>query len=175
MAAAPAPEALWYEATCMLRMWLRCSMGCNTTTIIIVVQLGLAMMPRGRTNASSALHSGTTRGTSSSMRKADELSIITAPYLVMVSANSLEVPAPALVKAMSTPLKSSLCCRSFTSTSLPRKVYLVPALRWLPNSRSSSMGKLRSSSTRRNSCPTAPLAPTIATLILCKDYVCSVN
>ena len=33
-----------------------------------------------------------------------------------------DVPAPAEVKAMSTPLKSSLCCKSFTSICLPRKV-----------------------------------------------------
>ena len=59
-------------------------MGLSTTTIIIVVQLGLAMMPRGRTRASSALHSGTTSGTSASMRNALELSIITAPYLDQV-------------------------------------------------------------------------------------------
>ena len=83
----------------------------------------------------------------------------------MVSANSLEVPAPAEVKAMSTPLKSSLCCKSLTSICLPRKVYLVPALRFDPNNTNSSNGKFLSSSTRRNSCPTAPLAPTIATFI----------
>ena len=81
----------------------------NCTTIMMVVQLGLAMMPRGRFSASSALHSGTTKGTSSSIRNALELSIITAPYLVIVSANSFDVPAPAEVKAMSTSLKSSLC------------------------------------------------------------------
>ena len=60
-------------------MWLSFSKALSATTIMIVVQLGLAITPRGRTKASSALHSGTTRGTSSSMRKADELSIITAP------------------------------------------------------------------------------------------------
>ena len=81
----------------------------NWTTIMMVVQLGLAIMPRGRFRASAALHSGTTRGTSSSKRKALELSIITAPYFVIVSANSFDVPAPAEVKAVSTSLKSSLC------------------------------------------------------------------
>ena len=134
-------------------------MAFRATTIWMVVQLGLAMMPRGRSLASAALTSGTTRGTSASMRKALELSIITA------SANSFDVPAPAEVKAMSTPLKSSLCCKSLTSICLPRKVYLVPALRLEPNKTNSSNGKFLSSSTRRNSCPTAPLAPTIATFI----------
>ena len=84
-------------------------MGFSTTTIIIVVQLGLAIMPRGRFRASSAFTSGTTRGTSSHMRKALELSIITQPYFVMVPANSSDVPPPAEVKAMSISLKSSLC------------------------------------------------------------------
>ena len=64
-------------------------------------------------NASAAFTSGTTKGTSASIRKALELSIITAPYLVIGFKNSLDVPAPAEVKAMSTPLKSSLCCKEF--------------------------------------------------------------
>ena len=140
-------------------------MAFSATTICIVVQLGLAMMPRGRSFASAAFTSGTTKGMSLSIRKALELSIITAPCLVMVSAYSLEVPAPAEVKAISTPLKSSLCCKSFTSICLPRNVYFVPALRLEPNNTNSSNGKFLSSSTRRNSCPTAPLAPTIATFI----------
>ena len=143
----------------------RPSIAFSATTIWMVVQLGLAMMPRGRFSASSGLHSGTTKGTSASIRNALELSIITAPYFVIVSANSLDVPAPAEVKAMSTPLKSSLCCSSFTSISFPRNVYLRPALREEPNSNSSSIGKFLSSSTRRNSWPTAPLAPTMATFI----------
>ena len=141
------------------------SIAFSATTICIVVQFGLAMIPRGRFNASSGFTSGTTKGMSASIRNALELSIITAPYLVIVSANSFDVPAPAEVKAMSTPLKSSLCCSSFTSISFPRNVYFRPALREEPNNNNSSIGKFLSSSTRRNSCPTAPLAPTIATFI----------
>ena len=141
-------------------------MGFNTTTIMIVVQLGLAMMWRGQCKASSAFTSGTTNGTSSHMRNALELSIITAPYWVMVSANSSETPAPADVNAMSTSLKSSLCCNNFTSYSLPLNVYFFPALREEPNKTNSSKGKLRSSRMRNNSWPTAPLAPTIATFIV---------
>src|SRR3712207_7063176 len=99
-------------------------MGFSTTTIMIVVQLGLAIMPRGRTKASAALTSGTTNGTSSHIRKALELSIITAPYLVIVSANSSEVPPPAEVKAMSTSLKSSLRSEEHTS-ELQSRQYLV--------------------------------------------------
>ena len=140
-------------------------MGFNTTTIMIVVQLGLAMMRRGQSNASAAFTSGTTKGTSSHIRNALELSIITAPYFVIVSANSSEVLPPAEVKAMSTSLKSSLCCSSFTSYSFPLKVYLRPALRVEPNKTKSSIGKFLSARMRKNSCPTAPLAPTIATFI----------
>ena len=140
-------------------------MGFNTTTIMIVVQLGLAMMRRGQFSASSAFTSGTTKGTSSHMRNALELSIITAPCFVMVPANSSEVPAPADVKAMSTSLKSSLCCSCFTSYSFPLKVYLRPALRVEPNRTKSSNGKFLSARMHRSSCPTAPLAPTIATFI----------
>ena len=140
-------------------------MAFRATTICMVVQLGFAIIPRGRTNASSPFTSGTTKGTSSSMRNALELSIMIAPYRVIVSANSLEIPAPADVKAISTPLKSSLCFNSLTVIGLPRKVYSRPALREDPNNNSSSIGKFRSSKTFRNSCPTAPLAPTIATFI----------
>ena len=106
------------------------------------------------------------------MRNALELSIITQPCLVMVSANSFEVPPPADTNATSMSLKSSLCCRSFTSYSLPLKLYLLPAERCEPKSVRLSMGKFLSASMRRNSCPTAPLAPTIATFIIVCVYVC---
>ena len=49
---------------------------------------------------------------------------------------------------------------------LPLKVYSFPVLRADPKITSSSSGKFRSSNTRRNSCPTAPLTPTIATFII---------
>ncbi len=140
-------------------------MGLSATTICMVVQLGLATMPRGALNASSPFTSGTTRGTSLSILKALELSIIRAPWRVIVSANSTDVLPPADTNATSTPLKSSLCLSSLTVYSLPRNVYLRPALLCEPKSVSSSIGKFCSSSTRRNSCPTAPLAPTIATFI----------
>ena len=61
-------------------------MGLRTTTICMVVQLGLAMILRGVSKASAPLTSGTTKGTSASIRKALELSIISAPRAVMVSA-----------------------------------------------------------------------------------------
>lgn len=96
------------------------------------------------------------------MRKALELSIISVPCLVIVSANSFEVEPPADTSAMSTPQKSSLWASSRTVSSLPRKGYLRPALRSEPKSSNSSMGRRLSSRMFINSWPTAPLAPTMA-------------
>ena len=79
------------------------------------------MIRRGARFASAAFTSGTTNGTSSSMRNALELSIITVPWRVMVPANSREVAAPADTSAKSTPSKSSLCCSRRTVSSSPRK------------------------------------------------------
>ena len=56
------------------------------------------------------------------MRKALELSIISVPCLVIVSANSFEVEPPADTSAMSTPQKSSLWASSRTVSSFgPRQ------------------------------------------------------
>ena len=141
-------------------------MAARATTIMMVEQLGLAIMPLGLFSASSGFTSGTTRGTSGSIRNALELSIITAPNLVMSAANSFEVLPHADTKAMSTSRKSSLCLSSLMIYSFPRKTQEEPALRLEPKRYNSSIGKFLSSSTRRNSCPTAPLAPTIATFII---------
>ena len=133
----------------------------------MVVQLGLAIIRRGQNLASPAFTSGTTRGTLSSIRKADELSIIIVPKRVISSINSLETLAPADTKANLTPLKSSPWRSCRTLYGLPLQKYSLPSLRSEPKSVSSSKGKLRSSTTLSNSCPTAPLAPTIAICILC--------
>ena len=60
---------------------------------MMVVQFGLAMMLRGWFFAACGLISGTTSGTSASIRKADELSITTAPAAAAEGANSLEIAA----------------------------------------------------------------------------------
>ena len=70
-------------------------------------------------------------------------------------------------KANLTPLKSSPWRSCRTLYGLPLQKYSLPSLRSEPKSVSSSKGKLRSSTTLSNSCPTAPLAPTIAICILC--------
>ena len=123
------------------------------------------MIFRGRQSASVAFTSGTTSGTSVSIRNADELSIRIAPWRVMSSAYSRDTEAPADANTMSIPLNASPCSSNSTFTSFPQKQYAVPALREEPNSRSSVTGKCLSASTFSSSCPTAPEAPTIATFI----------
>ena len=129
---------------------------------MIVVQLGFAMMPRGRIFAASGLISGTTKGTSVSMRKAEELSMTTAPAAAADGPYSREIPPPALKSAMSTPTNES-CVSSSTTISLPRNNIVLPAERAEANSFSLLSGKFRCSRQSNISTPTAPVAPTIAT------------
>ena len=100
-------------------MWPSLRRGSSATTIWMVVQLGFAMTPECQA-MSAALTSGTTSGTSGSMRKALELSIMTAPAATTASRISRETEAPALNRAMSTPSKlpGVISC---TVISLPRK------------------------------------------------------
>ena len=67
------------------------------------VQLGLATTPLCFAR-SPPFTSGTTSGVSGSMRKADELSTTTQPAALAAGTNSRLRVAPALKKAMSTPL-----------------------------------------------------------------------
>jgi len=92
----------------------------------IVVQLGLAMIPLGRSSAASGLTSDTTRGTSGFMRQAEELSTTTAPASANFGANSREAVAPAEKMAMSMPERSAVATSS-TVTSWPRQSSVVPA------------------------------------------------
>src|SRR5262249_24775178 len=77
--------------------------GFSATTIWIVEQLGFAMIPFGRDFAAAMFTSGTTRGTSGSIRHALELSITTAPHFAAIGAYSRDALAPALKSATSTP------------------------------------------------------------------------
>jgi hypothetical protein len=72
----------------------RCS-GASATISCMVEQLGLAMIPRGRWRTISGLTSLTTSGTSSSPRKAEELSITTAPAAANLGAYSRDTSPPA--------------------------------------------------------------------------------
>ena len=97
--------------------------GLSATTIWMVEQLGLAMMPAAWHSAtSSGFTSGTTSGTSGSMRKALELSMTTAPASAAMGANSRETAAPGEKSAMSTPAKESgLRRRTVTLVAAPRE------------------------------------------------------
>jgi hypothetical protein len=69
----------------------------------MVVQLGLATIPFGRSAIACGLTSATTSGTCGSIRQADELSITTAPASATRGASSSEVPLPAENSATSRP------------------------------------------------------------------------
>ena len=71
-------------------------------TVCIVVQFGLATMPRWPSRA-SGLTSETTSGTSSCMRHCDELSTTTAPASANLGAHSALIVEPAEKSARSKP------------------------------------------------------------------------
>ncbi len=145
--------------------------GCSAATIWMVEQLGFAMTPLCH-SMSRGFTSGTTSGTLSSMRKALELSIITAPAAVTASRNWRDTPAPAENSAMSTPSKASgvISCTSRSPAGTepqPPNATFLPAERALASARTSAAGKPTSCSTRKNSWPTAPVAPATATTGFC--------
>ena len=142
-------------------MGARLRSGFSAMTMMIVEQFGFAMMPLCSFKA-SGLTSGTTSGTSLSMRNVLELSMTTAPAFTAAGANVLLAPPPAK-SAMSIPSKESSRV-SATVYSLPMKAIFLPAEREDASKRSSANGNLRSSMRFKNSCPTAPVAPMIATL-----------
>ena len=65
------------------------------------------------------LTSGTTKGTSGSIRQKDVLSMTTAPAAAAFGLNSAETDAPGDDKTMSVPLKSKVArsCTAMTSSS----------------------------------------------------------
>src|SRR5271163_529495 len=109
----------------------------------MVVQLGLATMPLGMERNSPALASGTTRGTSGSMRQADELSITVAPAATSRGASSRETEAGAEQSARSMPERSAVSASS-TTTSPSAQGRVVPADRAEARYRMDSTGKRRS-------------------------------
>src|SRR3954454_19127111 len=132
--------------------------GFGATISCIVEQFGLAISPRWPSSA-SGLTSDTTSGICGSRRKADELSTTTAPASTNFCAHAREVDAPAENSAMSKPwIESSLSARIVTPPSS------LPALRSEANGTISAAGKPRSLSLASMTVPTAPVAPTTATL-----------
>ena len=103
---------------CLMRA-ASCS-GLSATTIWMVLQLGLAMMPFGPLDGGVHVHLGHHQRTPASMRHALELSMTTAPARAANGANSRETLAPALKSAMSTPANESGPSFSIV-TSLPAK------------------------------------------------------
>ena len=113
-------------------------MGLSATTIWMVEQLGVAMMPVWAVRW-SALTSGTTRGTPGSWRNMLDLSITVAPAATACGTNSLLTEPPAAKKTRSTP-SNEPGASSRTSTSEPPKGSRRPAERALARSRSSPTG-----------------------------------
>src|SRR3954452_6933414 len=136
-------------------------MGHRGVIEIMAAQLGLAMIPRCSRMA-PGLISGTTRGTSASIRNAEELSTTTAPLLTATGANFLEVEPPAENSPMLTPSRP-FSVSSWTGTDCPRNGRVLPAERADANKRNSDRGKLRRSRHPNSSIPTAPVAPAMAT------------
>ena len=139
----------------------RCS-GPSTGIAAIVVQLGLATMPLGRSSSSWGLTSDTTSGTSGCMRQADELSMTVAPAAATFSAIARDVVAPAENRAMSMPDQSAVAASS-TGMSAPCHGSVRPADRADAKKRMSPTGNSRSASTSRMTPPTCPVAPTTPT------------
>ena len=71
------------------------------------MQFGFEMMPFGRVKAASAFTSGTTSGTSGSIRNAPELSTAIAPRSAAIGAHCADTSSGTSNIAMSTPSKAS--------------------------------------------------------------------
>ena len=127
----------------------------------MVVQLGLATMPLGMERSSAALASGTTRGTSGSMRQAEELSTTVAPAATSRGASARETEAGAEHRARSMPDRSAVSASSTTTSPSPHGS-VEPAERAEARYRMDSTGKRRSARMARRTTPTCPVAPTMA-------------
>ena len=160
--ASPLPDTAWYELTIRRRSPASACKGCNTGIAAIVVQLGLAIIPLRASPIACGLTSLTTRGTSGSIRQADELSITMTPAAAYFGASTLDDAPPAENSAMSMPVRSAVSASS-TRISVPRHGNVVPADRSDAKNRTCCIGKSRSSSSRRMTVPTWPVAPTTAT------------
>src|SRR3954462_2626198 len=107
--ATPDPDTAWYvEAISRTSPASSCN-GLSTGIAAIVVQFGLAMMPRpaSMTGAMSpGLTSETTSGIAGSFRNAEELSTTITPASTNRGATARDVVAPAENSAMSSPAGS---------------------------------------------------------------------
>ena len=126
-----------------------------------MVQFGFATIPLGRRPRSSGLTSGTTSGTSGSIRKAPELSTATAPRAAATGAHCAEISSGTSNMATSMPSKASTE-RATTSVSRPRTISFRPAERGEAISLISPQTSSRVDSRSSITVPTAPVAPTTA-------------
>jgi hypothetical protein len=131
----------------------------------MVEQFGLAMMLRlEKRLRACGFTSGTTSGTSGSMRKWLVLSITTQPAAAARGAWTADTEAPGENRPMSVPRKSNFS--RFWTLSVPFSPNDTsdPVERPDANATTSPTGKSRSARVLRISRPTAPVAPTTATL-----------
>ena len=91
------------------------------------MQFGLEIIPLGRFIAAFGFTSGTTSGTSGSMRNAPELSTTTAPRDAAIGAHSAEISSGTSNIAISIPSKASGESATTVSSS-PRHISFLPAL-----------------------------------------------
>src|SRR3972149_121966 len=106
MAFFPVPDTDWNVVTTIRLIFAASWIGFKATTMPMVEQFGLAIMPLCAAMA-CGFTSGTTRGTFGSMRNGLELSITTAPDAAAAGADSRPGAAPAENSGISTPLKES--------------------------------------------------------------------
>ena len=132
----------------------------------MVEQFGFAMIPAFppsfKCAMASGFTSGITNGTPSAMRNALELSTTKHPFSTATGPNFFEIDPPAENNAMSCP-SNELSVSSSTTYVSPSNSTFDPALRALASIFISLYGKSLSLSTRRNSCPTAPVMPAMTT------------
>src|SRR3989338_3022383 len=130
----------------------------------MVEQFGFAIIPLCFLMA-SLFTSGTTSGIFGSILKALLLSITTAPDLTAFGAKSRLLEAPAEKRAMLIPLKES-SVNLFTLVFFPLNSIYFPSDLSDANSFKLPTGKFLSSRIDTISLPTAPVAPTTATVYL---------
>src|SRR5438093_2291238 len=157
----PIPDTDWYEEVTRNRRPNRLCNGPRGISAVMAVQFPLATMPLWLARA-SGLISGTTKGTSGSIRKAEELSTHTVPAAAAAGAIRRATVPPAEVRARSIP-SNQRSCTPLTVISPPRKASRFPSERGEANATASSRRKFRSSNSCRIVRSTAPVAPTTAT------------
>ena len=136
------------------------------------MQFGLEIIPRGRCLTISGFTSGTTSGTSASIRNAPELSTTTAPRDAAMGAHSAEISSGTSNIATSMPSNAS-GDNATTVSSSPRHLSFFPALRADAIKRISPQTSARSDKMLSITVPTAPVAPTTANdgfvlIVLCR-------